>query len=104
MKKITNAIVIILAIIGLLSCGKFLFDSFYQKETIEIGRFALFEGVYRFEDLQNNELTEHQALYLLDTATGEIKRHYGSVSPNGYSSGEAWIRTEYRETYDKKQD
>ncbi|MDK9716630.1 MAG: hypothetical protein OEL57_01830 [Trichlorobacter sp.] len=59
----------------------------------EPGRFSLFQGSYTTFDLKRKETYVHQAVFLLDTQTGEVKRYINKIDENGRYI-ETWLPTD----------
>lgn len=59
----------------------------------ESGRFSLFQGSYTTFDLKRKETYVHQAVFLLDTQTGEVKRYINKIDENGRYI-ETWLPTD----------
>ena len=57
------------------------------------GRFSLFQGSYTTFDLKRKETYVHQAVFLLDTQTGEVKRYINKIDENGRYI-ETWLPTD----------
>lgn len=62
--------------------------------NIEVGRYEIFQGPYRVEDMENNKTYEHNVLFKLDTKTGEVWRYHVSITPASELL-EGWITTEF---------
>jgi len=59
----------------------------------EVGRFQLFQGSYTTFDLKRKETYVHQAVFLLDTMTGDVKRYINKIDENGRYI-ETWLPTD----------
>ncbi len=59
----------------------------------ESGRYELFQGSYTTFDLKRKETYVSQAVFLLDTQTGEVKRYVNKVDENGRYI-ETWLPTD----------
>ena len=59
----------------------------------ELGRYSLFQGSYTTFDLKRKETYVHQAVFLLDTQTGEVKRYINKIDENGRYI-ETWLPTD----------
>lgn len=57
------------------------------------GRYSLFQGSYTTFDLKRKETYVHQAVFLLDTQTGEVKRYINKIDENGRYI-ETWLPTD----------
>jgi|GEM_PF-775538 hypothetical protein len=57
------------------------------------GRYELFQGSYTTFDLKRKETYVSQAVFLLDTQTGEVKRYVNKVDENGRYI-ETWLPTD----------
>ena len=69
-----------------------------QKETgkiaQEIGRYQLFQGSYTTLDLKYSQASStHNAVFLLDTATGVVKRYVNRIDEDGRYI-ETWLPTD----------
>lgn len=69
-----------------------------QKETgrsvQEIGRYQLFQGTYTTLDLKYRQASStHNAVFLLDTATGQVKRYVNRIDEDGHYI-ETWLPTD----------
>jgi len=63
----------------------------------DIGRFKLFQGEYTTFDLKRKETNVSQAVFLLDTQTGEVKRYINKIDENGHYI-ETWLPTDLPST------
>jgi len=59
----------------------------------DTGRFALFQGTYTTFDLKRKETNLSQAVFLLDTQTGVVKRYTNKIDENGRYI-ETWLPTD----------
>jgi hypothetical protein len=59
----------------------------------DLGRYSLFQGSYTTFDLKRKETYVHQAVFLLDTQTGEVKRYINKIDENGRYI-ETWLPTD----------
>lgn len=59
----------------------------------ETGRFQLFQGNYTTFDLKRKETYVHQAVFLLDSQTGEVKRYINKIDEEGRYI-ETWLPTD----------
>lgn len=59
----------------------------------ESGRYQLFQGSYTTFDLKRKETYVHQAVFLLDSQTGEVKRYINKIDENGQYI-ETWLPTD----------
>lgn len=59
----------------------------------DCGRYALFQGNYTTFDLKRKETNVSQAVFLLDTQTGEVKRYINKIDENGLYI-ETWLPTD----------
>lgn len=59
----------------------------------ESGRYQLFQGSYTTFDLKRKETYVHQAIFLLDSQTGEVKRYVNKVDEEGRYI-ETWLPTD----------
>lgn len=71
-------------------------SSAVPSETVScnhIGRFQLFQGEYTTFDLKRKETNVSQAVFLLDSQTGEVKRYINKIDENGRYI-ETWLPTD----------
>lgn len=66
----------------------------------ESGRYQLFQGSYTTFDLKRKETYVSQAVFLLDSQTGEVKRYVNKVDEEGRYI-ETWLPTDVT-TEDKR--
>lgn len=70
-----------------------------QKEAAarfpqEVGRYQLFQGTYTTLDLKYRQASStHNAVFLLDTATGQVKRYVNRIDEDGQYI-ETWLPTD----------
>lgn len=57
------------------------------------GRYQLFQGTYTAVDLKRQETLIQQAVFLLDTRTGQVKRYVNKIDTDGKYI-EAWLPTD----------
>lgn len=57
------------------------------------GRYVLFQGSYTTFDLKRKETNLSQAVFLLDSQTGEVKRYINKIDENG-TYIETWLPTD----------
>jgi len=55
------------------------------------GRFVLFQGSYTTFDLKRKETNLSQAVFLLDSHTGEVKRYINKIDENGVISRPGYL-------------
>ncbi len=58
----------------------------------EVGRYQLFQGSYTSLDLKRKETNTHQAVFIIDTMTGEVKRYINRIDDDGRYV-ETWLPT-----------
>jgi hypothetical protein len=64
------------------------------KIAQEIGRYQLFQGSYTTLDLKYSQASStHNAVFLLDTATGVVKRYVNRIDEDGRYI-ETWLPTD----------
>lgn len=68
-------------------------DGLAQTSGQENGRYTLFQGSYTTFDLKRKETYVHQAVFLLDSQTGQVKRYVNKVDENGRYI-ETWLPTD----------
>lgn len=61
--------------------------------SAEVGRYQLFQGSYTTFDLKRKETYVHQGVFLLDTASGMVKRYINKIDEDGRYI-ETWVPTE----------
>ena len=84
-----------LAIMGALLSGTLVSEANTGKSgavSADIGRYQLFQGNYTSLDLKRKETNTHQAVFLIDTATGEVKRYINRIDEDGRYV-EMWLPT-----------
>ena len=59
----------------------------------DTGRFQLFQGEYTTFDLKRKETNVTQAVFLIDSRTGEVKRYINKIDENGRYI-ETWLPTD----------
>lgn len=64
-----------------------------QAKEGEDGRYQLFQGTYTTFDLKRQETYTHQAVFLIDTKTGKVKRYVNRIDADGKYI-ETWVQTE----------
>ncbi len=77
-----------------------------NKETVkdnhEIGRYQLFQGTYTTIDLKYRQASStFNAVFLLDTATGNVKRYVNRIDEDGRYI-ETWLPTDIVTQMDSK--
>ena len=80
--------VLIVSLVALSNPGKAV-----AATSHEFGRYSLFQGSYTTFDLKRKETYVHQAVFLLDTHTGEVKRYINKIDENGRYI-ETWLPTD----------
>lgn len=64
------------------------------KPTSEIGRYELFQGTFTTLDLKYSQASStHNAVFLLDTVTGQVKRYSNRIDEDGRYI-ETWLPTD----------
>jgi hypothetical protein len=64
------------------------------KQPLEIGRYQLFQGTFTTLDLKYSQASStHNAVFLLDTATGQVKRYSNRIDEDGRYI-ETWLPTD----------
>lgn len=64
------------------------------KQPLEIGRYELFQGTFTTLDLKYSQASStHNAVFLLDTATGQVKRYSNRIDEDGRYI-ETWLPTD----------
>jgi hypothetical protein len=59
----------------------------------DAARYVLFQGSYTTFDLKRKETNLSQAVFLLDSHTGEVKRYINKIDENGVYI-ETWLPTD----------
>ncbi len=57
------------------------------------GRYQLFQGTYTSFDLKRQETYSQQAVFLIDTRTGQVKRYVNKIDTEGKYI-EMWLPTD----------
>ncbi|TAN41446.1 MAG: hypothetical protein EPN22_15215 [Nitrospirae bacterium] len=70
-----------------------------QAKDGDEGRYQLFQGTYTTFDLKRQETYTHQAVFLIDTRTGKVKRYVNRIDVDGKYI-ETWVQTDAQQ--DKK--
>ena len=65
----------------------------FTKIVQEIGRYQLFQGQYTTYDLKRQQTSTTNSVFLLDTATGQVKRYINKIDEDGKYI-ESWMPTE----------
>lgn len=68
----------------------------------EIGRFQLFQGEYTTYDLKRQQTSTTTAVFMIDTATGSVKRYVNRIDEDGRYT-ETWVPTDLAPMERKKQ-
>ena len=64
------------------------------KAAQEVGRYQLFQCTFTTLDLKYRQATSsHNAVFLLDTATGQVRRYVNRIDEDG-SYVETWLPTD----------
>ena len=73
-----------------------------SKESPDIGRYQLFQGTYTTIDLKYRQASStYNAVFLLDTATGKVKRYVNRIDEDGRYI-ETWLPTDITQQMDLK--
>jgi len=64
----------------------------FSKIVQEIGRYQLFQGQYTTYDLKRQQTSTTNSVFLLDTATGQVKRYVNKIDEDGKYI-ESWMPT-----------
>jgi hypothetical protein len=68
----------------------------------EIGRYQLFQGMFTTLDLKYRQASStHNAVFLLDTVTGVVKRYVNRIDEDGRYI-ETWLTTDLSQQLDLK--
>lgn len=100
MRQMLVAACIAVGLVGTLSSpslaqtkSKQLVTSGGAGQCSDTGRFQLFQGEYTTYDLKRKETNVTQAVFLLDSRTGEVKRYINKIDENGRYI-ETWLPTD----------
>jgi hypothetical protein len=93
-----RSLIIIFVITFMSTSPLFAAETSAQKETSkiiqEIGRYQLFQGTFTTLDLKYRQASStHNAVFLLDTATGLVKRYVNRIDEDGRYI-ETWLSTD----------
>ena len=98
-------------IIAGMACSLVLVSNLYANEplsqrelariTQEIGRYQLFQGLYTTYDLKRQQTSTANAVFLIDTATGQVKRYVNKIDEDGKYI-ESWVPTDFAPADKKK--
>jgi len=99
-------IITVVAIMTMSASNLIAAETAAQKEstriTRDIGRYQLFQGTYTTLDLKYRQASStHNAVFLLDTATGQVKRFVNRIDEDGRYI-ETWLPTEIAPQTDSK--
>jgi hypothetical protein len=61
-----------------------------ESPSADNGRYQLFQGTYNAFDLKRQEALTQQAVFLIDTRTGQVKRYVNKIDTEGKYI-ESWI-------------
>ncbi|MBF0329622.1 MAG: hypothetical protein HQL10_10735 [Nitrospirae bacterium] len=64
-----------------------------EQSKDDDGRYQLFQGTYTTINLKRQETSTHQAVFLIDTRTGKVKRYLNMIDADG-KYVETWMPTE----------
>jgi len=65
----------------------------FAKIVQEIGRYQLFQGQYTTYDLKRQQTSTTNSVFLLDSATGQVKRYVNKIDEDGKYI-ESWMPTD----------
>ncbi len=98
-------------IVAGMACSLLLASSLYASESAgqreaariaqEIGRYQLFQGQYTTYDLKRQQTSSANAVFLIDTATGQVKRYVNKIDEDGKYI-ESWVTTDISISEKKK--
>lgn len=72
------------------------------KGALEIGRYQLFQGTFTTLDLKYRQASStHNAVFLLDTTTGQVKRYVNRIDEDGRYI-ETWLPTDIIQQMDSR--
>ncbi len=103
MRHIFTALVVVTA---MTASTLYAADNSGSKENFnvsrDVGRYQLFQGSYTTLDLKYRQsYSAHSAVFLLDTATGNVKRYVNKIDEDGRYI-ETWLPTEVSSQTDLK--
>lgn len=84
---------VICTLLLLLLTLPFSFEGWADASSQDNGRYTLFQGSYTTFDLKRKETYVHQAVFLLDSQTGQVKRYINKIDENGRYI-ETWLPTD----------
>ena len=97
--------IILAAIMVMAATNIFAAETPAQKDTRisrDVGRYQLFQGSYTTLDLKYRQTSStHNAIFLLDTSTGNVKRYVNRIDEDGRYI-ETWLSTEIATQIDPK--
>ncbi|HEY5512474.1 MAG TPA: hypothetical protein VIK40_02415 [Geomonas sp.] len=64
-----------------------------EAPSADNGRYQLFQGTYTAFDLKRQEALTQQAVFLIDTRTGQVKRYVNKIDTEGKYL-ESWFPTD----------
>ncbi len=73
----------------------------HSRHQNDAGRFQLFQGLYTTYDLKRQQTSKTDAVFLIDTATGQVKRYVNKIDEDGRYI-ESWVPTDLPGLQDKK--
>ncbi len=98
-------------IVAGMACSLLLASSLHASESAgqreaariaqEIGRYQLFQGQYTTYDLKRQQTSTANAVFLIDTATGQVKRYVNKIDEDGKYI-ESWVTTDISISEKKK--
>lgn len=101
MKRIMAGMALSILVASTLYAG----ESTTQREAAriaqEIGRYQLFQGQYTTYDLKRQQTSTANAVFLVDTATGLVKRYVNKIDEDGKYI-ESWVSTDVSVAEKKK--
>jgi hypothetical protein len=72
-----------------------------SKNQHDTGRFQLFQGQYTTYDLKRQQTAKTDAVFLVDTVTGQVKRYVNKIDEDGRYI-ETWVSTDLPAFQEKK--
>jgi len=72
-----------------------------SRNQCDTGKFQLFQGQYTTYDLKRQQTAKTDAVFLIDTATGQVKRYVNKIDEEGRYI-ESWVSTDLPAFQEKK--
>ena len=72
-----------------------------SRHQHDAGRYQLFQGQYTTYDLKRQQTAKTDAVFLIDTATGQVKRYVNKIDEDGRYI-ESWVATDLPSLQEKR--